>query len=125
MAIEDIKETFSVPAAANLSADQNCFMLVGATVAKNTVAGGRVDGVLLNKPSAAGQAAAIATRGIVKVRCGAGGFTAGGRVMSDNAGRAVAWVTKNYWNGVALETSTAADQVVSVKLNDSMIDEAT
>lgn len=76
-------------AAGDLSSDQFKFVTIGASgVALNVTNGGYVDGVLQNKPSAAGYAATVATGGVSKVKAGAV-VAKGAKIMSDATGRAV------------------------------------
>jgi hypothetical protein len=91
MASQDEAVRFiTVPANADLSANQFQMVLVNGSgnAAVNTVAGGRVDGVIYNKPSAAGRDTTIAIAGVCKIVAG-GTVTIGGFVKSDAAGKVV------------------------------------
>ena len=77
-------------------------------------AGVQVYGVLQNAPKS-GQAADVGMLGITKVVTGSGGVTAGGIVMTDANGRAVAWTAGSSYAqaGIAIET-VAANAVATV-----------
>jgi len=108
----------SFEAGGDLSADQFKFVLVASDgqVDLNTTANGRVTGVLLNNPAAAGRAAEVAVSGRVKVKTGAGGLTAGQLVASTNAGLAVlAAGATTHVLGRAL-TTAAAGELVEMQL---------
>jgi hypothetical protein len=90
MAYEGKLETIpGLTAAGDLSADQFKFVTIGASgVARNVTNGGYVDGVLQDKPAAAGRAATVANGGVSKTVAGAA-VAKGAKVMSDATGRAV------------------------------------
>jgi hypothetical protein len=106
-----------VTAAGDLSADQHKFMVYGSSgVALNSADGGEVDGVLENKPSAAGRSASVAiSPSTVKVLSG-GSVAKGDLVMSTDAGLAVPATAGKYAAGRALEAVTAANELVTVQL---------
>ncbi|MDD5034847.1 MAG: DUF2190 family protein [Methylococcaceae bacterium] len=98
-------------AGGDLSTKQYYFMKAHTTpnqVTTNGTAGGPVVGVLMNEPSAAGDAADVCVRGVAPVIAGSGGLTAGQAVMSDNAGKAVLCTQAKFIVGTALETFSAA-----------------
>jgi hypothetical protein len=68
----------------------------------------QVYGVLQNAPKS-GQAADVGIFGISKVVTGSGGVTAGGVIMTDAHGCAVAWTAGSSYAqaGIALETVAA------------------
>lgn len=103
--------SFTLPAAADLSASQFCFVNADTTAAGSRAAlpsaGGRTIGVLQNKPGAAGIAATIVNTGIVKVRVGTGGVTAGDTVQALADGKITTAVATKYAAGIALETGVA------------------
>lgn len=105
-------------ASADLSSSQYRFVKSSGsgTVGLCTAASDTKLGVLQNKP-ASGQVAEIMADGVSKVTAGAA-INAGQKVMSDSAGRAVPYVPgpNAKINGVALETVSAAGQVVAVYL---------
>ena len=107
---------FTLPASADLSASQYCFVAQdtsGNVVIPSTAVD--VLGVLCNKPTAAGQAAEIGTFGIYKVRSGAAITNPGTRVMSDSTGRAITVTGATAKAvGIALQSSGAANQVIPV-----------
>jgi hypothetical protein len=109
VAYDNPGRTITLPANADLSANQYYF--VKANSSGNAVvaaAGDLVAGVLQNKPAAAGRAAAIMIDGVTKVIAG-GTITPGASVESDSSGKAVAA------NAGTVDTSDAgagADPVV-------------
>ena len=106
-----------VAAAGDLSAAQFLFMVIDSNgaVAKNTGSGAIVDGVLQDKPDAAGKSASVATNGVSKVVLGAT-VAAGALVMSDTAGKGITATTGLYAAGRALAGGDA-DEIVSVLLS--------
>jgi len=116
--MEAIKSV-SLEAASDLSTHQFKFVVQGsggqvALVASN---GGDADGVLLNKPDAAGRAAEVAVGGIAKV-IAAGTITRGGKVSSTAAGLAQAAASTHHVLGRAM-TSVAVNELVEVLLDSS------
>lgn len=76
-------------AAGDLSSDQFKFVrLTASNVALNSINGGLVDGVLQDKPEAAGRACSVASGGVTKVKAGAA-FAKGAQLMSNSLGLAV------------------------------------
>lgn len=71
-------------------------------------------GVLQNKPQVTGQAATVAIGGVSNMMTGAA-VTAGTRVESDTTGRAIPNASGKV-KGVALATSTGANQLIPVLL---------
>lgn len=103
----------SLVAGADLSAKQYFFVAVSADGQIDPAGDGAMaDGVLQNKPDAAGKAATVAIGGITQVICG-GTVTRGGPVASDAAGEAVDAATGDIILGTALETG-ADGQVISI-----------
>jgi hypothetical protein len=90
MAYEIPDFSFSLPAAADLSAAQYKFVKVNTSGQAALVATAGVDahGVLQNDPAAAGRAATVLFSGITKVVAG-GTVTVGARASIDSSGRAV------------------------------------
>jgi hypothetical protein len=110
----------SLPASGDLSASQYCFVTTNnAGNVAVTGAGLSADGVLQDKPTAAGQSSEVAPLDgcISKVVVGgtAATLTAGDLVASDAAGKAVTATTGNYILGRALATRTTG-QVAPVLL---------
>ncbi|NIQ91029.1 MAG: DUF2190 family protein [Nitrospinaceae bacterium] len=105
-----------IVAAADLSAKQFTFVKIDSNgqAAANTAEGAMVDGVLQNKPAAQGEAAAVAYAGVTKVVAG-DTVAAGGKVISDTAGKAIPAATGKFIRGTAL-TGGAADEVISILL---------
>lgn len=110
--------SISVPASANLSADQFCFMTIdtNGNLVPVSTQGAQADGVLQDKPDAAGEAGqlAIATS-VSKVIAGAA-ITAGAQVMSDASGHAITATTGNYVAGKALDAAAASGILIRVLL---------
>lgn len=113
MAYEITGLKFTLPAAADLSASQYCFLSCNATsqaalltTAVNTV------GVLQNKPAAANVAAEIMVNAVSKVKAGAT-VAAGANVMADGSGRAITATSTNKIIGIAL-TGGAVNEIISV-----------
>lgn len=107
MAFEIPGFSFTLPAAADLSASQfrfvNADTTAGLSKAALPAAGGRAIGVLQNKPTA-GLAATIVQTGIVKVEVGTGGVTAGDTVQCLADGRITVVAAGKYAVGIALAT---------------------
>ncbi len=105
MAYEQTLRTIGVPASADLSASQFCFVVVNANgQLALPSAGGDAEGILQDKPNAAGQAAEV---GVSKVVVGTGGVTAGDLLATDANGKAVTAATGNKILGRALATGAA------------------
>lgn len=107
-------------ASGDLSADQFKIVNIDSNgqVAVNTSAGGIVNGVLLNKPTAAGRSAEVAALdgvSVSKVYSGAA-VTQGARVQSDAAGKAIDTASAKFSFGVALEAASKADVLIPVLL---------
>ena len=108
MAYEQTLRNISLLAGADLSASQFCFVVVNnAGQLALPAAGGDADGVLQDKPNAAGQAGEVAILGVSKVVVGTGGVTAGDLIATDNAGKAVTAATGNKILGRAMATGAA------------------
>lgn len=97
----NVGQDFTLPANADLSSNQFYFVLVNSSgkVALCTGAAGEgFFGVLQEKPSAAGRAAAVRYGGISKVVCG-GTFNPGDYVTSDSSGKAVKYTKATVFTG--------------------------
>jgi|SRR5215472_5979844 len=88
------------------------FLSGSRTVSLQTTQGAVCYGVLQNSP-AQGQAADVAIGGITKVVVGAA-VTAGAELMADTNGRAITQTSTNRKVGMALESATAANQLISM-----------
>lgn len=107
MTVERNLEVRTGLAAGDLSSDQYKFVVVGAGgVAVNTVAGGRVAGVLVHPAGAAGRAVGYAVRGVAKVVANAN-LAVGDLVMSTNAGKAAVATGVNFVVGRVVEAAAA------------------
>ena len=104
--------SYTREAGADLSAGQHRFVVVAADGQVDLVgsAGANADGVLQNKPAAAGEEAQIVANGISKVVCG-GTVTRGDAVQSDASGDATTASTGDYVLGRALETGADGDTI--------------
>jgi hypothetical protein len=108
MAYEQTLRTISVPASADLSASQFCFMAVNASGQLALAsAGGDADGILQDKPNSQGVIGEIAIFGVSKLVVGAVGVTAGDLLACDGNGKAVTAASTNKILGRALATGAA------------------
>ncbi len=115
MSFEQDVKSISLEANGDQSANQNRFMLLGASgIALNTVAGGPCIGVLLDKPLAS-NIGAVGYSGVVKVVAGAA-VTRGLNVQSDTTGRAIVAAAADVPLGIALETASGANEIIAVLL---------
>jgi hypothetical protein len=91
MGLENNLVSITVQAGADLSTKQYLFHVMAADGQIDPVGtqGIDADGVLQNKPSAAGQAATLGIYGVSNVVAG-GAINPGAKVMSDNTGKAIA-----------------------------------
>lgn len=108
MAVEEALACISVPASADLSASQYCFVRIDSNgrAALPLFSGDGV-GILQNKPSALGAAATIATRGRSKF-AGGGNVSLGNEVTSVAlTGKGVAVTTDTKVLGVCLDAATS------------------
>lgn len=111
----------TLTAAADLSSLQFCFVKITADNTVNACAAttDRPIGVLLNKPSAAGQAAEILVAGITKVKC-SGAITVGNNFGVEGAATsraaAVTAPNANPAFGTAFEAG-AANKVITAAIN--------
>lgn len=103
MARQEAKLCVSIPASADLSAAQFRFVLTNSSgqIAVVASAGGDADGVLDDKPAAAGRPGSVQIFGIAKVVLG-GTVTAGDKVQSDAAGAAITAASGDHVLGRAL-----------------------
>lgn len=90
MAYELSLRNLTLPAARDLSGAQYSFLAIQSDGTVDTVsaAGGAANGVLQNKPGAAGRATTVGYQGITKMVAG-GAIADGAPVMSDANGHAV------------------------------------
>lgn len=116
MSYEERLETISVPANADLSAKQYCFVKVNSSGRLVAAGDGELAlGILQDKPAAAGRAGCVATGGVSKCLLG-GTVTAGDRVSSNSDGAGVSEGTgDNITMGIAME-SGASGEIIAVNL---------
>ena len=108
MAYEQTLRSIGVPASADLSASQFCFVVVnsnGQLAAPS--AGGDADGILQDKPNGQGVQGELAILGVSKALVGTGGVTAGDLLAVDASGKVVTAATGNKIVGKALATGAA------------------
>lgn len=112
----------TLPAAADLSAEQHKFVKLNSSgqVAAIAAATDIPCGVLQNKPSAAGAAAAVLTLGVTKLQ-GDADLAKGAQIGTSADGQAVALVagtdTTKYVCGQVLDDNTAAAGLVTALVN--------
>lgn len=109
MSYESTLTCITVQAGADLSTKQYLFHNMASDGQIDPVGTEGIDamGVLQNDPDAAGKAATLAVAGVTKV-VAAGAIDPGGKVMSDNTGKAVAASTTKIVLGRYLGTVAAA-----------------
>lgn len=115
MALMEIVQSITLEAGGDLSADQWKFVTLAADgqIDVHAAATDMPTGVLLNNPSAAGQAAEVAVEGVVKVEASAG-ITVGTNVTTTAAGLAVTAVSTDSIVGIAMSTAGGAGELVEV-----------
>jgi hypothetical protein len=103
-------------AATDLSADRYRFVVLNTTgkIARLNTAGGKALGVL-QSPAKADEAAEVTVSGVTKMVAGAA-IANTGPVTSDAQGRVITAASGNAINGIALETASAAGDVIAVLL---------
>lgn len=113
MAFEQNLTSISLPASGDLSSSQFFFGQVNSSGQVAVAAAhAAADGVIQNKPTAAGQAVQLAVFGVSKVVVGAGGtVTQGDAVAADSAGKAITATTGDYILGRALQTGAAGSTI--------------
>lgn len=115
-AVSESNTLITLESGGDYHTSQYCFVVVAADGQVDPAgAGVRADGVLYNKPDAAGKAADVAISGIVKMKSGAA-VTRGAMVKSDGSGRAIDATTTTFAMGRALEACSNADEIIMVLL---------
>ena len=125
MAYENFGAIQSFEAAADYSSSQYCAVYVSsANTVTRTGAAGKVNGILQNKPDAAGKPAKVLTAsGVIsklKVAGNSTNIAVGDPLEADSSGRGVKvtidgdGTTESYLIGWALEAATADDVIISV-----------
>lgn len=109
--------TVSAEAGQDLSSFQYRAMAYAADgqIDNVTTAGASIDGILQDKPSAAGKAAMLGIVGVTLAEAG-GTFSAGADLTPDSVGRLVAAGTGDVICAVARQAATASGQHVEVQL---------
>jgi hypothetical protein len=117
MAFESLFRGLTIPAGSDLSSSQFFFMIINSSgrLAIPAGAGDPVDGVLQDKPDAAGVAGALAFDGVSKVEAGAA-VSVGDLVQSDAAGKAIPALSGTHAAGKAITAAAADGEVISVLL---------
>ena len=108
MAYEQTLRTVGLPASADLSASQFCFVAVNSdgNLALPS-AGGDAAGILQDKPNALGVFGEVGILGVSKLVVGAAGVTAGDLLTTDTAGKAVTAASTNKILGRALASGAS------------------
>jgi hypothetical protein len=109
MAFTQYLETVSLPASGDLSAAQFKLGQINSSgqVAAISGSGVRVDGVIANKPTAAGQPTELQVGGLVKCLAGAA-INPGVEVMSNASALAITATATNYVFGVYVGSAACA-----------------
>lgn len=117
MAIEDSLESISFEAGGDLSAKQYFFVTQAPSTGQvnSTGTGLLANGILQNKPDAAGKAATVGVAGVSKCSAGAA-FSRGDILGCDTNGQAITIVSGSYPLARAMEAATAANDIVTVQL---------
>ena len=114
MGLSSAKHTITIEASADLSASQFRFMSVDSSgQLAATGDGAAADGVLQDKPAAAGRAGLLQIGGRTKVEAGAA-VTNGAQVASDSVGRVVPAASGDVILGRALNAASAAGEVIAI-----------
>lgn len=117
MAIEEQLRSISREASADLSALQYFLMTIDSSgQVAATADGAAADGVLQDKPDAAGQAGTLGISGVTKVVAGAA-VTAGDDIASDSTGRGILATTGDVIAGKALSDASGAGFIFSMLLS--------
>jgi len=117
MSYEENLETITVEAGSDLSAGQYLFVDVASDKQIDVVStkGAKALGILQDKPAAAGRPGCVAIGGVSKVECG-GTIAAGGEVISDDDGAALAKdAVSQFVMGTALEGG-AAGEIIAIRM---------
>jgi hypothetical protein len=131
MSYENVTETYSGPAAVDLSTYQFKFVIIGAAGIVTITAGAAAKclGVLQNAP-ALGDTAVVAIAGRTKIRAGAGGLALNDYVTNEHIGAAdtgkgIATTTiRQPVRGICVKTATAEDDLGVIRLVDFCIPDA-
>ena len=118
MAFDNAIQSITLPAAADLSAQQyRCITVNASGQAAVANATALVVGILNNDPGAAGQPATVGYAGVSKAIAGAA-IAAGARVTADANGAVIAAATAgDAVIGVALAAAGAAGDIIPILIN--------
>lgn len=117
MATEQIIGSITLEAGSDLSATPHRFVKVASDGQIDLATLDAVaEGVLMDKPAAAGRAARVQISGIAKVEAGAA-VTRGGQVVADANGKAIDIGANTNPRGVALDAASAAGEIIRVLLS--------
>tara|TARA_Y100000590_G_scaffold401512_1_gene486426 strand:- start:118 stop:492 length:375 start_codon:yes stop_codon:yes gene_type:complete len=108
MAYSESATVITLPASADLSASQYCFVSVN-TSGEVELSGddGNPVGILQNKPSAQGRAAEVLIAGVSKIKSGVADFDAGYNAASGASGKGKRSDTASFRLGIIIETASA------------------
>lgn len=115
MSFEEKQTVINMEAGADLSTKQYTFVVMASDGQVDPVAssGAAADGVLQNKPSAAGRAASVCIGGVTKI-VASGVVTRGDEISSTNAGKAQTASSGHQILGRALETAASDGQLIAM-----------
>jgi hypothetical protein len=115
MAVENLGKCLTFEASADLSTYQYRFVKTDANGQIELCGDGEAaDGILQNKPAAAGRAAQVALPGCISKVVSGAVVAKNALVASDANGRAVTAVSGDYILGKALEAAGAADVKIAI-----------
>lgn len=114
--------SFSATANADLSASPYCFVTINSTAGTLglprvdlSAAAANADGVLQDKPNAAGKTCTVSHGGLTKITASAA-IAIGSKIGCAANGQARVAVTSDYIMGTAIEAATAQGQIISMLL---------
>lgn len=105
MATEEALRNVTFPANTDLSTKQYYFMVINSSGNLAVAGAGNAQGVLQNKPAAAGRAGTLGIEGATKIFCG-GTINPGDEVTSDASGKCVAAGSGERVLGICREAGT-------------------
>ena len=115
MAYSESTTMISLPASADLSASQYCFVSINTSgQVELSGAAGNAAGILQNKPEAAGRAAEVLIAGVSKLVCGASAIRAGYNLASAASGQGAEATTGDFRLGLIIETASNVNEIATV-----------